>query len=579
MLPRFTFLILVPGIILLVFGLRALNQDRLEIGRQLQDRLDHAAELAARAIDQQLTQWEQFRGDGVTVSLSSLRVSPADKIAYDLAAQPTLEPAQTSGLAAAERDEIQGNWARAIAAYQRFTTSGSPAERAVSIERLARTYAKAGMRDDAVRTYHNLEKTADARIGAVPADLIARFELCSLDAGDKVAFYRDLVAGRWRLDKARYLFYSERARDWVDPSEPARHMERGKLDLAAAVESFVQTGRPNEGSYLAFRGGDNSLIVPAAAMRTRLEKSVALDRELRIRLVEPTAPRRPFAAVRMLSARNTPWVVQAEPIDAVRLFRADNQRRTIYLSMLLLVFLLLVSGTYITARTVRREVEIARLKSEFVSTVSHEFRSPLTAICQLSEMLQRGRVADESKRIQYYELISRESDRLSRLVENLLDFSRMESGRKQYHFEPLDTAEWLRDIASRFRARNISASVPEELPVILADRSALTSAVDNLLDNAIKYSPPGSPVVLEAEVTPSELAIRVRDRGYGIAERDRGRIFDKFYRGSGEISRQVKGAGVGLSLVRQIVDAHGGIVDFDSTVGEGSVFYIRLKLA
>jgi signal transduction histidine kinase len=113
----------------------------------------------------------------------------------------------------------------------------------------------------------------------------------------------------------------------------------------------------------------------------------------------------------------------------------------------------------------------------------------------------------------------------------------------------------------------------------MADRMALTSAVDNLLDNALKYSPPGAPVLCEAEADGGELTIRVRDRGYGIAAEDREHVFEKFYRGNGEISRQVKGAGVGLSLVRQIVEAHGGTVDFDSRVGEGTVFRIRLKTA
>jgi len=220
---------------------------------------------------------------------------------------------------------------------------------------------------------------------------------------------------------------------------------------------------------------------------------------------------------------------------------------------------------------------VARLKSDFVSTVSHEFRSPLTAIRQLSELLQRGRVPTEEKRQEYYGLISRESGRLSRLVENLLDFSRMEDGRKQYHFDRLDTADWLRELASGFERPNVTLSIPPELPPIMGDRVALTSAVDNLLDNAVKYSPPGAPVLCEAEADGRELTIRVRDRGYGIAAEDRDHVFEKFYRGNGEISRQVKGAGVGLSLVRQIVEAHGGTVDFDTRVGEGTVFRIRLK--
>ena len=203
----------------------------------------------------------------------------------------------------------------------------------------------------------------------------------------------------------------------------------------------------------------------------------------------------------------------------------------------------------------------------------------MTAIRQLSELLERDRVQSEEKRREYYGLISRESGRLSRLVENLLDFSRMEDGRKQYHFDRLETAAWLREAASRFESGNVTLSIPTELPAITGDRVALTSAVDNLLDNAIKYSPPGAPVVCKVEAEEKALTIRVRDCGCGIASEDREHVFEKFYRGNGEISRQVKGAGVGLSLVRQIVEAHGGTVDFDTRVGEGTVFRIRLKTA
>ena len=162
---------------------------------------------------------------------------------------------------------------------------------------------------------------------------------------------------------------------------------------------------------------------------------------------------------------------------------------------------------------------------------------PLAAIQQLSELLKRGRVASEEKRQEYYELISRESERLSRLVENLLDFSRIEEGRKQYHFDRFDPASWLSEITSAFHKAPVTLSIPRELPAIIGDRAALSSVLDNLLDNAVKYSPPGAPVVCEAEAGGGELTIRVRDQGFGISPEDRPHIFEKFYRGRGEISR------------------------------------------
>jgi signal transduction histidine kinase len=545
------------------------------LDRQIRDRLENAAELAARAIDQQLANWQQFRDDGITLAGDPVKLLPAGRSAYEFA-EDTAPEEPVPALAEAEQQEFRGDPEKAMALYRR-AASEIPRARAQALLRLAETYAKAGKRDLAARAYRDLLRFPEERIGPRSAELVARFELCMLGMGDRPAFYRDLVAGRWRLDKARYLFYSEASRGWAPDSDPARASEREKLALSAAVEDYLQNRRRFLGSYVAFWRDAESIVLPTAKLRRKLDQSVALDRDLRVQLADAGAARPPLSAVHALSDRDLPWVVVASPVDPARLFAGANQRRDIYVVLLLLAFLVLAIGSYLTARAVNREVQVARLKSEFVSTVSHEFRSPLTAIRQLSELLQRGRVADEDKRQQYYALISRESGRLSRLVENLLDFSRMEEGRKQYRFERLETDEWLRDLASNFGRGNVSLSMGAGLPAIDGDSAALTSAVENLLDNAIKYSPPGSPVALEAAADGAELTIRVRDQGYGIADEDRNHIFERFYRGNGEISRQVKGAGVGLSLVRQIVEAHGGQVDFESRLGEGSEFRIRLK--
>jgi signal transduction histidine kinase len=289
----------------------------------------------------------------------------------------------------------------------------------------------------------------------------------------------------------------------------------------------------------------------------------------------------------MLDAAGLSWKIEAEPEDAEGFYAAMNQRITLYVALLSLVVLSLASGGYFIARTVRRELEVARMKSEFVSTVSHEFRSPLTGIRQLGEMLARDRVTDESKRHQYYDLIVRESDRLARLVENVLDFSRMEAGRKPYRFETLDTTEWLSRVAEEFQIEasrsgyHLEPTIPEDLPAISGDRAALSTALHNLLDNACKYSPESKSVWLEAEAANGGVSVRVRDRGVGIPEREQHQIFEKFYRG-GALAKHVKGAGLGLSLVQHIVTAHHGEVQvrgltpagmFDAS-GEGYRFWV-----
>ena len=577
MLRRFAAMVVLPGLVLLGFGLRALQQDRNTTEQQIKDRIQRDAELAARAMDQQLVNWQQFRTDGVTISTAPpVRVTPASRVAYEPGGL-TPDAIDESPIAEAEQqEEVLGNPAAAIPLYQDATASEDAGLRAAALLRLGASYRKTGRLSEARQTYRELSGMTGQRIGGVETELIARFELCLMGAEDRARLYHDLVAGRWRLDKARYLFYSETARAWANEADDSRRTEQDKLALSATIEDYLDHPRKSVGNYLVFRDADEILIVPSAILRSRLEQFVNLDPEVRVRLVTAERPNS-GAAYSALSEAGVPWLTEAAPADPARLQSASEQRRQIYLAMLLLVFAMLMVGSYVTARAVKQQLEIARLKSDFVATVSHEFRSPLTAIQQLSELLQRGRAPTEEKRQEYYALISRESGRLARLVENLLDFSSIEGGRKEYHFDRFDPAAWLREVVSSFPKGPVSLSVPSELPPILGDRIALTSAVGNLLDNAVKYSPPGAPVVCEAEASNGELTIRVTDRGFGIDPEDRDHVFDRFYRGKGEISRQVKGTGVGLSLVREIVKAHGGAVDFESRLGVGSVFRIRLK--
>jgi signal transduction histidine kinase len=179
-------------------------------------------------------------------------------------------------------------------------------------------------------------------------------------------------------------------------------------------------------------------------------------------------------------------------------------------------------------------------------------------------------------------MIVQESDRLARLVENILDFSRMEEGRREYRFELLSPTPWLRNLAADFGSEIapngvvVETKIPDGLPPLLADGQALGSAVRNLLDNAVKYSPGEKTLWLDAGAEEDTVKISVRDKGVGISEQDRKYIFDRFYRADGDISKRVKGVGLGLSLVRHIVTAHGGTVECQSRVGEGSTFTIQL---
>ena len=500
--------------------------------------------------------------------------------------------------------------------YRQLLVTARPDDQALLLHRLARTNRKAGLTDAALELFQKLERST-ARIGELPAGLLANYEICLIReerrsaaalAAEALELYRGLVAGRWRLEKSRYLFYSEATRNWLEatPARPPeyerlRATEQHKLALTGAVEQVVQAPRrsvPTEaGWHLAFWKSNpfTALVLSDHFLSAHFWPRIfaaASTEDLEVTLVAPArhpvagsaAPDRPqLVATRSLGELDLPWMLEARPRHPELLFADLARRQNLYLTMLLLVMALLGFGGYLTVRTVRKEMEIARLKSEFVSTVSHEFRSPVTGIRQLAEILMRGQPSEERRR-QYYEMIGHESDRLARLVENVLDFAQMEEGRKEYRFEPLETDAWLRALVEEFQTESaqqgvsLAATIPERLPTVLADREALTCAVHNLLDNAVKYSPECKTAWLEAEAKGTWLAIRVRDRGLGIAEEDQKHIFEKFYRGSGEAARHVKGAGLGLSLVKHIVTAHGGSVECQSRPGEGSTFTIHLPV-
>ena len=261
-----------------------------------------------------------------------------------------------------------------------------------------------------------------------------------------------------------------------------------------------------------------------------------------------------------------------------------TSRHGLYLYMFILLIGILVFGLVLTIRIVNQELELARMKSDFVSTVSHEFKSPLTSIKQLSEMLQDGRIPSEERRQRYYNVLVEQANRLSLLIDNILDFARMEEGRKTFDFRPVDIGTLLAEIISTFQHRIshegfiIQARIDESLPIILADQTAITQAISNILDNAVKYSGESREIDFRAFAENYELVVAVKDFGIGIDQEEIEQIFERFYRSGDELTRAVKGSGLGLTLVKQIVEAHRGTIQVESEPGSGSIFFIRLPI-
>jgi signal transduction histidine kinase len=254
-----------------------------------------------------------------------------------------------------------------------------------------------------------------------------------------------------------------------------------------------------------------------------------------------------------------------------------------------LMVLVIAAAGYLMYRAVIRELSVARLQSDFVAAVSHEFRTPLTAIRHFTDMLEEGG-AEADRLPRYYAALGRETRRLHAMVESLLDFERMESGRRTYQMQETSAAELARQVVNEFREHASFANGRVELhtpssqsdaqragePRIRADRDAIALALRNLLDNAVKYSAESSTVSVSVRSQGSLTGISVEDRGAGITKQEQRHVFRKFVRGTAAHTLNVKGTGIGLAMVDQIVKAHGGRLELLSEPGRGSRFTMWL---
>jgi signal transduction histidine kinase len=268
--------------------------------------------------------------------------------------------------------------------------------------------------------------------------------------------------------------------------------------------------------------------------------------------------------------------------------KLTQSARALKLTLGILVDLLVLTiaiGSWLIAKDLKRQLTLARQKTDFVSNVSHELKTPLTSIRMFSELLAEGRVNEPEKRQSYLNIITAEASRLTRLINNLLDFSRIERGEKKYDFQQVDLVELVRETAEAYRPQlesrgfKLECQWPEVTVEVRADRDALAQIVMNLLSNAEKYSTERKEITLQIERRQEPLPhveLRVMDRGPGVPRGCEEKIFEQFYRAHDSLSSGIQGSGLGLTLARQIARAHGGEVIHHSREGGGSCFVLRL---
>jgi signal transduction histidine kinase len=616
----FALLTLVPALALGWLTFELVRTDRELERERLRERAQAAAERAADRIvaasHQRLTDLERLVGASATLPADVIRVDvDGEKVSVNPPAALAYYPdtpgidEQNAAFVDGERIEhAERNPAKAAEWFARLAAGAKdPALRAGALLRLARNQHKAGDVAAALATYDWMA-AIEAVVAGTPAELLALVGRSSvLEAAGRSAETKStgqllmtgLTDGRWHLGRTTYETHLESARRWAgDAAQHTSDRHRASSTFADIYDRWRADGSAPPRGWRIVDGG---LVLTSGASDARrltvliagtafLQQAWSGVPDVDVLLTSPEGtrlhgviPQDVSTAVRTPDASGLPWTLrvaggrfEAEPPEGI-------VRRQLLLWGFVMVLLLLAGSAYVTWRGVSRELAVARLQADFVAAVSHEFRTPLASLRHLSDMLAQRRVPDEDQRQQCYDHLVRESGRLERLVEELLDFGRLEEGQYRFTFEPVELSSLVSDVITAFEQHSGARGHRVEFsslgqPTAPVDRAAFTRALWNLLDNAAKYSPDADTIWVQLFVDGGKAVIRVRDQGLGIEPGEQAQIFGKFVRGSGASVRDVSGTGLGLAMVRHIVDAHGGHVSVESEPNKGSTFALTLPL-
>jgi signal transduction histidine kinase len=626
----FLVVVLPPALTLIWLGLRLLEQDQiLEAQREIEGR-EAAAEAIVRSLAQSVAELANQPvtqlPEGVlrvVIASSGVRSDPAARMLWTEKVPELLEAATVPFLDA-EKAEFQGGLESALRNYRELSRSSEESVRAGALVRAARVERNQQQIDAALLDYRNLAEIRVIAINGMPADLLARRAIAGLlkDSGRAPEFRQhvdalaaDLIAHRWTLDRASWEITAGDIEQWTERPLPISADDKA-LTLAAEWlwQSARNGGLPASGrrnlvmepipvtlvwrteTPLSQPSQWETTIVTRRVVESALEKAVqgASKKAGRVSLLTDSgelfsgrAPDLSAGVVRRTSPDTSlPLTVVLSATNESREAASLDSRRRLVGSGLAAIILLLAGGSYFLWRVIAQELAVARLQTDFVAAVSHEFRTPLTSLRHITELLQEDDGApgpEQEQRKTFYAALDRNTERLHRLVESLLDFSRMESGKKPWRREAMDAgvlaAKVVADFEKEVEARGVRIDLVVDNPEALllkADADALGHALWNLLDNAVKYSPGRQLVHVGVERSSHGIVIAVSDEGLGIPAREQRQIFDKFVRGQKAGELGIKGTGLGLAIVSHIVAAHGGAVEVESEEGRGSTFRMVL---
>ena len=629
LLVSFTLLLLVPGAAVVWLGLRLLEQDRAIEARQLLERREVAADRLVSGLEQALSATERrLSGDAdsvpiqpdedavlMTGRIGAVAAYPSHRLLY-LPQAPVAPLEAAAAFQAGEALEFGAKDSRRAAeAFGALARTSDGPVRAGALLRLARNLRKLNRNREALGAYSELAAMTQVEVQGLPADLVGRRARCALlhDLGrssyaeESRALAADLIAARWRIDRGTFEAYLQQVDGWLGAPTSVPPARAALSDAAAWIGQQHASGALPATGRRALRFGGIDVAVLWRLSDGRLAALVAgprfqqrawfasLESQFGARgmvmaLIGPGgAPMRGAdpshlspAVKRSAVETGLPWTVVVTQDRAGTALEEFARRRRTLLAGVSLLLILVVTGSYFALRAVSRELAVARLQTDFVSAVSHEFRTPLTSLQQFTALLNDEDEPPPDKRRAFYEAQARGVERLRRLVESLLDFGRMEAGAREYRLAALDPAALVRAVVEDFEretsARGFSfhCSIPEGPVAVRADAEALARAVWNLLENAVKYSGGRGRVCVSVGAQDGAVLIAVRDQGPGIPRAEQRAIFNKFVRGEASRAHGIKGAGIGLSMVRHIVRGHGGTVGVVSAPGAGATFTIAL---
>jgi two-component system phosphate regulon sensor histidine kinase PhoR len=279
------------------------------------------------------------------------------------------------------------------------------------------------------------------------------------------------------------------------------------------------------------------------------------------------------------------WRLQVALTSAQELGARVERRKLLEMLMVGLSCAVVVAGMAVVIVAAERERRLSALKSDFVANVSHELKTPLSLVRMFGELLLSGRVASDDKRREYLQIIVTESERLTALIENVLDFAKFERGKSAFEFYEGNVGQAVIRAVDVYKYRaeregvEVEVSIDPHLPPVMFDERALELLLMNLLDNALKYAKEGKKVTVDVRAVKSDIEVRVSDKGPGIPSQERRRIFERFVRGSAGTEKQIRGSGIGLALVKHIAESHGGRAWVESEPGQGSTFVTTIPVA